>query len=144
MIKLVSQFDNENSKLSLATPTCGACCCCCCCCIITTIVTASISGRNFGRYLAKLDKEKTKQKYIVPKIILRFIGYFVYVLASLIAMFCLLDNGFNKIATHFRPISSELLYFFIKKILAGLWSNDWAAGLPNIFFQKRYKTPAFG
>ena len=99
MIKLVSQFDNENSKLSLATPTCGACCCCCCCCIITTIVTASISGRNFGRYLAKLDKEKTKQKYIVPKIILRFIGYFVYVLASLIAMFCLLDNGFNDTTT---------------------------------------------
>ena len=47
----------------------------------------------------KKKKEKTKQKYIVPKIILRFIGYFVYVLASLIAMFCLLDNGFNDTTT---------------------------------------------
>ncbi len=53
MIKLVTQFDNEKSKLSLATPTCGCCCCCCCCCIVSTFATASISARNFGNYVAE-------------------------------------------------------------------------------------------
>ena len=51
MIKLVSQFDNENSRPSLATPTCAGCCCCCCCCLITTVAAASISARNFANFV---------------------------------------------------------------------------------------------
>lgn len=63
MIKLVTQFDNKKSKLSLATPTCGCCCCCCCCCIVSTFATASISARNFGNYVAKkLPNEPKKIK----------------------------------------------------------------------------------
>ena len=115
MIKLVSQFDNENSKLSLATPTCGACCCCCCCCIITTLVTASISQRNFGQYLAKLDEEKTNQKSIVSKIILRLIGYFIYVVVSLITMFCVFASIFSPIKLYIFNYTIELTvgYFLI-------------------------------
>lgn len=63
MIRLITQFDNEKSKLSLATPTCGCCCCCCCCCIVSTFATASISARNFGNYVAKkLPNEPKKIK----------------------------------------------------------------------------------
>ena len=53
MIKLITQFDNEKTKLSLATPTCGCCCCCCCCCVVSTFAAASISARNFGNYVEK-------------------------------------------------------------------------------------------
>lgn len=98
MIKLVSQFDNENSKLSLATPTCGSCCCCCCCCLVTTIVTISISSRNFGRYLANEDYSKSKlksNKLVALKIIFRFIGYILYVLLSAYIMFCILVLALN-------------------------------------------------
>jgi len=63
MIKLITQFDNEKSKLSLATPTCGCCCCCCCCCIVSTFAAASISARNLGNYVAKkLPNEPQKIK----------------------------------------------------------------------------------
>ncbi len=63
MIKLITQFDNEKTKLSLATPTCGGCCCCCCCCIVSTFATASISARNFGDYVAEeLPNEPKKIK----------------------------------------------------------------------------------
>ncbi|MCL1983569.1 MAG: hypothetical protein FWG53_10875, partial [Clostridiales bacterium] len=48
MVKLISQFDNEKSKLTVATPTCGACCCCCCCCIVSAIIATGVGKRNFG------------------------------------------------------------------------------------------------
>ena len=63
MIKLITQFDNEKTKLSLATPTCGCCCCCCCCCIISTFAAAGVSARNFGDYVEKkLPNEPKKIK----------------------------------------------------------------------------------
>ena len=63
MIKLITQFDNEKSKLSLATPTCGCCSCCCCCCVVSTFAAASISARNFGNYVEKnLPNEPKKIK----------------------------------------------------------------------------------
>ena len=61
MIKLITQFDNEKSKLSLATPTCGCCCCCCCCCVVSTFAAASISARNFGNYVEKNLPNETKK-----------------------------------------------------------------------------------
>jgi hypothetical protein len=57
MIKLVTQFDNEKSRMALATPTCGACSCCCCCCLISTLAVSAVSARCFARYsLAHDDK----------------------------------------------------------------------------------------
>ena len=49
MIKLISQFDNEKMRVSVATPTCGCCSSCCCCCIVSTITTSIITSRNFGK-----------------------------------------------------------------------------------------------
>lgn len=60
MIKLITQFDNNKSKPSLATPTCG-CCCCCCCCVVSTFATASISARSFGRYAEKEMPDEPKK-----------------------------------------------------------------------------------
>ena len=37
MIRLVTQFDDAETRAAVATPTCGGCCCCCCC--VATIVT---------------------------------------------------------------------------------------------------------
>ncbi|MBR3210745.1 MAG: hypothetical protein IKF71_02275 [Bacilli bacterium] len=63
MRKLITQFDNEKTKLSLATPTCGCCSCCCCCCIVSTFAAASISARSFGNYAEeKLPNEPKKIK----------------------------------------------------------------------------------
>ena len=47
MLKLVTQFDSKESKISLATPTCGGCCCCCCCCLVSTIIAPVIATRSF-------------------------------------------------------------------------------------------------
>ncbi|MBQ6135084.1 MAG: hypothetical protein IJI60_02065 [Bacilli bacterium] len=64
MIKLITQFDNEKTRLSLATPTCGCCCCCCCCCVASTFAAASISARNFGNYVEEqLPNEPKKIKH---------------------------------------------------------------------------------
>ena len=107
MVKLVSQFDNEKTKLSLATPTCG--CCCCCCCIIASITTASVSGRNFGNYVEKeLPDEPDKAKlarnlgfwqmiglsvafisvwYILSSLSFGAINFVFYLLAGLLYLF---------------------------------------------------------
>lgn len=77
MIRLVSQFDNEKARMSLATPTCGCCCsCCCCCCIVSTVVTASISARSFGELVYKTTdsnekdiKSARKFGYIYPMVV---------------------------------------------------------------------------
>ena len=64
MIKLITQFDNEKTRLSLATPTCGCCSCCCCCCVVSTFAAASISARNFGNYVEEqLPNEPKKIKH---------------------------------------------------------------------------------
>jgi len=44
MIRLVSQFDNERTRTSLATPTCAGCCCSCCC-FVNTIILAPIANK---------------------------------------------------------------------------------------------------
>ncbi len=89
MIKLVTQFDNEKTKMSLATPTCGACCCCCCCCIISTFASASVTARSFASYVNnKLPKEPDKVK------IARNIG-FLYPL-GLVGLFLLTLFNFNE------------------------------------------------
>lgn len=53
MIKLITQFDNEKTSLSLATPTCGCCCSCCCCCVISAFTSASVCARNFANRVKK-------------------------------------------------------------------------------------------
>ena len=52
MVRLVTQFDNADSRPSLATPTCAGCCCsCCCCCAVTAISVAAISARHYANLL---------------------------------------------------------------------------------------------
>lgn len=65
MIKLTSQFDEQNMRASVATPTCGPCCSCCCCCVISTIAVSAITARSVGRAVEKkYTKESTDKKYI--------------------------------------------------------------------------------
>lgn len=39
--RLVTQFDEQRSRATAATPTCGGCCCCCCCCCVASVLTST-------------------------------------------------------------------------------------------------------
>ena len=108
MIKLVTQFDNEKTKLSLATPTCGCCCCCCCCCIVSTIATASISARNFANYV---EKELSNE----PKKIMaaRRFG-FLFPLGLLVSVLIGFRHNFYGYSDEFAlPIIMGIIYLLI-------------------------------
>lgn len=120
MIKLVSQFDNEKTKLSLATPTCGGCCCCsCCCCVVSTFATASISSRNFGYYV---EQDLTNDKEKVNKA--RKIGFF-FPFGLLISLLVgyelseLLNSNIYLIFTMIGIIYLLIMALIIKKIIKG-------------------------
>lgn len=73
MIKLVNQFNNEKSKISFATPTCGCCCSCCCCCLVSTIAVSSISARSFGKFLDdNIERENKEKRYSAKALLLGF------------------------------------------------------------------------
>ena len=107
MIKLISQFDNEKTRLSLATPTCcGGCCCCCCCCLVSTIAVGNISARNFGKMVREEfpeDDEKIKKAkhlgFAWP------IGAILCVIVSFIIGFNLINSG---LAYKILPLTPDL------------------------------------
>ncbi len=106
MIKLITQFDNKKTKLSLATPTCGGCCCCCC--IVSTFATASISARSFGDYVAeKLPNEPKKIKQA------RRVGFWLPIglLISLVIGVRLFGN--LELNIFIVPITIIIAYLFI-------------------------------
>lgn len=41
MLKLVTQFDDMDKRVSVSTPSCCGCCSCCCCCCVATVITSS-------------------------------------------------------------------------------------------------------
>lgn len=57
MIRLVTQFDDAETRAAVATPTCGGCCCCCCC--VATIVSTSAFTSMHLRAHARTLKETT-------------------------------------------------------------------------------------
>ena len=108
MVKLVTQFDNADSKPSLATPTCAGCCCCCCCCVVSAISVAAISGRNFANPLRK-GKEEEFEKTADTKIELKknkadIVLFMLMLLAGIVALnglfaLSLFDSIFNSAAS---------------------------------------------
>ena len=78
MIRLVSQFDNEKMRASVATPTCGGCCSCCCCCVVTTLASSIITARNLGR-LADMQAQNISSPNQTKKSKLqaRLMGFFL-------------------------------------------------------------------
>ncbi len=75
MLRLVSQFDNEKMRASVATPTCGPCCCCSCCCIVTTLASSIITSRNLGKIVEKqfqdsgLSVRQVKEKRTTARVL---------------------------------------------------------------------------
>lgn len=59
MIRLVTQFDDAETRASAATPTCGGCSssCCCCCCVATAISTSAFTAMNLRAHVRELDDE---------------------------------------------------------------------------------------
>ena len=115
MIKLVTQFDNEKTKMSLATPTCGACCCCCCCCIASTFAAASISARCFGDYVSHEEK-KDKKKINDARILGYFLplGFFLVCLLGYIGMENSLISGIIFGLVYLVTVSLALYYKYKK------------------------------
>ena len=113
MIKLVTQFDNEKSRLSLATPTWGGCCCCCCCCIISTFAAASISARNFGNHDEKKLPDKPKKIKFA-----RLIGFFLPLGLLVTLALSLLACSEIDLNGLYLAIPAGILYLFVmNKIL---------------------------
>ena len=58
MLRQITQFDNDKTNVTVATPTCSCCsCCCCCCCLTTVISTSSLLGQSINRQAKKSNVE---------------------------------------------------------------------------------------
>lgn len=86
MLRLVSQFDNEKMRASVATPTCGPCCCCCCCCIVTTLASSIVTARNLGKLVEAQSSNQISSPSKPSKVQARLLGFFLLPIA--------LDVGF--------------------------------------------------
>jgi hypothetical protein len=69
MIRLVTQFDNAETRASAATPTCGGCCCCCCCCIATVITTSAYTAMNLRAHARVLEDRTATSPSPWPEIL---------------------------------------------------------------------------
>ncbi len=49
MKRQITQFDNDRTNATVATPTCSSSCCCCCCCLTTTLASSTILARRVNR-----------------------------------------------------------------------------------------------
>ncbi|MBR3163229.1 MAG: hypothetical protein IKF17_03935 [Clostridia bacterium] len=129
MIKLVSQFDNEKSRISLATPTCcGGCCCCSCCCLVSTIATASISARNFGKLVKEKQPEDNKKIKSAKKIgfVYPITLLFAVILWIILTLSSSIQNIFNNYIINLIIMIGMPIF-----IVSILWTN---------FFNKKYET----
>jgi hypothetical protein len=69
VIRLVTQFDDPETRISVATPTCGACCCCCCCCIATAVSSSAYTAMNLRAYARVLDERTGKSPSPWPELL---------------------------------------------------------------------------
>jgi len=70
MIRLVTQFDSAEAKVSAATPTCAGCSCsCCCCCVATAISTSAYTAMNLRMHARELKEETGKSLSPWPEIL---------------------------------------------------------------------------
>jgi len=94
MLRLVSQFDNERIRASVATPTCGPCCCCCCCCIVTTLTSSIITSRNLGKLAEGQTSNQTPPRIKTSKLRARLAGFFLLPITLGVGFLSLfLENG---------------------------------------------------
>lgn len=127
MIKLISQFDNEKMRSSVATPTCGPCCSCCCCCVVTTLASSIITARNFSKAVENMqqgEKEGTSNDRLVEientnlrlrKKMAFLAGFFLFPIAFLAGIIFLFGEKPLMSIFLFLGIFGGGLYFFKDK-----------------------------
>lgn len=93
MIKLISQFDSEKMRASVATPTCGPCCSCCCCCVVTALTSSIITARNLGRLADPQISSQLSPQVKLSKLQARLFGFFLLPLALCAGFFMLFNSG---------------------------------------------------
>jgi hypothetical protein len=66
MLRLVTQFDDPDTRPSAATPSCDGCssCCCCCCCIASTIVTTAYTAMNLRQTALRTEQDAARVRYV--------------------------------------------------------------------------------
>ena len=123
MLKLVTQFDDNRAKPSLATPTC----CCCCCCLITTAVSSIITARNaINAVKIQHNEGKIKDEQLVAsKWIYGMLGFF----ALPFAIFLVILLAFLLISNDVYPEEVMVVYLIVLPIAAYI----------SIFLFLRYK-----
>ena len=82
MLRLVSQFDNEKARVSVATPTC------CCSCIITALSSSIFTARSLGKLVEEQQQSSEhiehipfKMSRITPLEIAHLIGFLLLPIA---------------------------------------------------------------
>ena len=108
MLKLVTQFDDNRAKPSLATPTC----CCCCCCIVTTAVSSIITARNvINAVKIQHNEGKIKdEKLVASKWIYGTLGFFALPLVILLGVSLAIRWATS---TAIDYISDEAMAFYV-------------------------------
>ncbi|MEI6222354.1 MAG: hypothetical protein WCP97_06330 [bacterium] len=95
MLRLVTQFDNEKMRASVATPTCGPCCSCCCCCVVTTLSSSIITSRNLGKLVEKQGQEKhiSEVELITNKNAAYYVGCIVFPTSVVLVLLTYITAG---------------------------------------------------
>lgn len=112
MLKLVNQFDSNNSKVNVATPTCG-CCCCCCCCVATSVISGVITNLNM--------ETDSKSKFL--NLIRRILPFFAVPITLLVTFFIIqyfddkILNSLGLFSIIIIGVSSAFIYFAYQYII---------------------------
>jgi integral membrane sensor domain MASE1 len=79
MKRQITQFDNERSSASVATPTCSSCCCCCCC-LTTTLASSTLLARRINQEAKQKKIKDPIGLTLLAALFLPVIGALTYLL----------------------------------------------------------------
>lgn len=117
MKRQITQFDNDRTNATVATPTCSSCCCCCCC--LTTAVTSSTL------LAMRINKQAKSNRVRDPSGLTLLAALFIPVIAAVTYLivgavnkvygYCLTDklNTYSSFANSYQVCSkpADTFYF---------------------------------
>jgi hypothetical protein len=79
MKRQITQFDNDRTNATIATPTCSSCCCCCCC-LTTTLASSTILARRINKEAREKRIKDPVGLTLLAALFLPVIGVITYLL----------------------------------------------------------------
>jgi hypothetical protein len=121
MLRLVTQFDDPDTRPSAATPSCEGCCssCCCCCCIASTIVTTAYTAMNLRQTAQRTEQGTTRVRYITG------CGW------ATVLLFVAGIGGVAALFSHGEPATHSLTLLMLL----------WPAGLVGLYYAAGERAP---